>query len=152
VLTPEQKSLVKQSFESLMPVSRTAAGLFYKKLFELEPSLRHMFMGDMQAQERKFVNMLKIVVSNLDRIEQVTPAIEALGRRHAGYGVEARHYEIFGTALLWAVEQAAGPDCLSGTREAWFALYSYLTETMKNAGADEMVNPPRFENLVLMAV
>lgn len=152
MLTPEQQRLVKLSFEQLLPVSHIAAGLFYSKLFELEPSLRHMFMGDIQSQERKFVNMLRIVVTNLDRTEQVTPAIEALGRRHAGYGVNPSHYRVFGTALLWAVEQAAGPDCLTGTREAWYALFSYLAETMHQAAADELVNPPRFENLVLIAV
>jgi hemoglobin-like flavoprotein len=152
VLTPEQKRLVKLSFDKLLPVSHVAAGLFYGKLFELEPSLRHMFMGDIHAQERKFINMLRIVVTNLDRIEQVTPAIEALGRRHAGYGVEARHYRMFGTALLWAVEQAAGPDCLAGTKDAWQALYTFLTDTMQQAAEEEIVHPPRFENLVLIAV
>jgi len=152
VLTPEQKRLVKLSLNNLLPASDVAAGLFYSKLFELEPSLRHMFMGDMQGQERKFVNMLSIVIANLDRIEQVTPAIEALGRRHSGYGVEARHYETFGTALLWAVEQTAGPDSLSGTKEAWQALFSYLAGIMQKAAADEAVNPAQLENLVLIAV
>lgn len=152
MLTSEQKRLVKLSFEQLLPVSHIAAGLFYSKLFELEPSLRHMFMGDIQSQERKFVNMLRIVVNNLDRTEQVTPAIEALGRRHGGYGVETSHYHVFCTALLWAVEQAAGPDCLAGTKEAWYAFFSYLADTMHKAAADELEDPPRFENLVLIAV
>jgi hypothetical protein len=32
-------------------------------------------------------------VKGLDRLEQLVPVVEDLGRRHAGYGVENRHYD-----------------------------------------------------------
>ena len=49
----EQIMLVQTSFVLVMPIAETAATLFYQRLFELDPSLRPMFRGDMQEQGRK---------------------------------------------------------------------------------------------------
>ena len=51
-MTPEQKTLVQNSFEQVLPIADVAAELFYGRLFELDPSLRHLFRGDMKAQGR----------------------------------------------------------------------------------------------------
>lgn len=151
MLTQEQKRLVKSSFDSLLPVSEKAAGLFYNKLFELDPSLRPMFMSDMSGQGRKFVNMLRIAVANLDSLEQVMPAVEAMGRRHAGYGIEKRHYETFGAALLWAVDSCCGSHASESTREAWKALYECITGAMQQAAEEECILA-QGDNFVLIAV
>jgi hypothetical protein len=39
-MTSETKQLVQVSFEKVAPIADVAAELFYKKLFELDPSLR----------------------------------------------------------------------------------------------------------------
>ena len=35
-------------------------------------------------------------------------AVRQLGERHAGYGVERRHYELVGTSLIWTLEKCLG--------------------------------------------
>jgi hemoglobin-like flavoprotein len=35
-------------------------------------------------------------------LDQIVPAVQALGRRHAGYGVREPHYATVGEALLWS--------------------------------------------------
>ena len=42
-MTPEQVTLVQESFELVVPIAETAAVLFYDRLFELDPSLRPLF-------------------------------------------------------------------------------------------------------------
>lgn len=49
----EQKVLVKTSFEKVLPMSDVAARLFYHRLLELDPSLRKLFVTDMEEQGRK---------------------------------------------------------------------------------------------------
>jgi hemoglobin-like flavoprotein len=39
------------------------------------------------------MQMLTAAVKGLDRLEQLVPVVKDLGRRHAGYGVEERHYD-----------------------------------------------------------
>ena len=50
--------------------------------------------------------MLGTAVAGLDHLDTLVPAVSALGRRHAGYGLKAQHYVQVGSALLWALEKA----------------------------------------------
>src|SRR5215213_629294 len=91
---PIQIELVQSSFARVEPIADTAASLFYARLFELEPGLRLMFTGDINEQGKKLMTTLKVVVNGLTRLEALVPAVQALGRRHAGYGVADEHYDV----------------------------------------------------------
>lgn len=65
-MTPHQKMLVQTSFAQVAPIAETAAALFYNRLFELDPSLRPMFTGDIAEQGRKLMQMLTVAVRGLD--------------------------------------------------------------------------------------
>ncbi len=47
-----QKVLIQASFQKVLPIADVAAELFYNRLFEIDPSLRPMFRGDMAQQAR----------------------------------------------------------------------------------------------------
>ncbi len=86
-MTPTDKSLVQQTFAQVVPIADQAAALFYGRLFELDPSLRPLFKGDMTAQGKKLMQVLGYAVGKLDALDELVPAVAALGRKHAGYGV-----------------------------------------------------------------
>lgn len=134
-MTPAQKTLVQQSFARVAPISEQAAALFYGRLFELDPQLRSLFRGDMKEQGRKLMQMLAVAVNGLDRLEELVPAVQALGRRHLGYGVEDGHYETVGEALLWTLQQGLGDAFTADTRQAWAEVYGLLAATMRSAAA-----------------
>ena len=129
-MTPRQVALVQGSWKDVLAVAETAVELFYLRLFALDPSLRRMFRGEMREQGRKLVAMMSVAVNGLARIETLVPVIEALGRRHAGYGVKDEHYATVAAALLWALEQGLGGRFTSEVRESWTAAYGLLAETM----------------------
>jgi nitric oxide dioxygenase len=129
-VTPDQKILVKESFGLVAPMADAAAELFYNRLFELDPSLRPMFRGDMQSQGRKLMQTIAVVVRGLDRLETLIPAVEALGRRHVAYGAKAEHYPVVGAALLWTLEKGLGADWTPDVAKAWTAAYATLSEFM----------------------
>ena len=134
-MTNEQIALVRQSFAKVAPIAQTAAGMFYGRLFEMDPALRPLFKGDMEEQGRKLMDMLAVAVDGLDRLDEIVPAVEDMGRRHAGYGVEDTHYDTVGDALLWTLEQGLGADFTPEVGEAWTAAYGVLATTMKDAAA-----------------
>src|SRR5688572_13403050 len=105
MLTSAQRTLVQTSFATIAPIADDAAALFYHRLFDLDPSLRQMFRGDMAGQRKKLMQMLTAAVKGLDRLEQLVPAVQELGRRHAAYGVTDAHYGTVGSALLWTLEK-----------------------------------------------
>jgi hemoglobin-like flavoprotein len=138
MLTVHQKTLVQESFAIVAPIADDAAALFYRRLFELDPSLQHMFRGDMAEQRRKLMQMLTAAVKGLDRLEQLVPVVQDLGRRHATYGVEERHYETVGAALLWTLEKGLGKAFTPETKEAWATVYGILATTMQDAAREAL--------------
>ena len=134
-MTPESKQLVKESWEKVAPISEVAAALFYGRLFELDPTLRHLFRGDMAEQGRKLMQTLSIVARGLDRLDELIPAMEALGRRHGAYGVRDEHYATVQAALLWTLERGLGAAFTPAVREAWTEAYTLLEMVMKRAAA-----------------
>lgn len=139
-MTNEQINLVKATFEKIEPLSETVADIFYGRLFELDPNLRHLFKGDMKEQGRKLMQMIGLAVRGLDRIEELIPVVQSLGARHAQYGVKENHYETVAEALLWTLEKGLGADFTFETKVAWSAVYGLLAQTMKNASRQPSEN------------
>jgi nitric oxide dioxygenase len=128
-----QVTLVRESFAKVAPIAETAAGLFYGRLFELDPALKPLFKGDMKEQGRKLMQMIGTAVAGLDRLDAIVPAVEALGKRHAGYGVASAHYDTVGAALLWTLEQGLGAAFTPEVKAAWAETYGLLAGVMKKA-------------------
>ena len=139
MVTDAQKSLVQNSFATVATIADDAAILFYQRLFELDPSLRPMFRGDMAEQRKKLMQMITAAVKGLDRLEQLVPVVKDLGRRHAGYGVEDRHYDTVAEALLWTLEAGLGRAFTPEVKDAWVAVYTLLATTMKDAAKESLI-------------
>jgi len=139
MVTEVQRKLVQSTFAAILPIADDAAMLFYQRLFEIAPELRSMFRSDMTEQRKKLMQMLTAAVKGLDRLDQLVPVVEDLGRRHAGYGVEDRHYDTVGAALLWTLEMGLGAAFTADVKDAWATVYEVLATTMKNAARDVLV-------------
>src|SRR5437868_767074 len=106
---PIDVALVQQTWAQVLPIADEAAQLFYCRLFEIDPTLRRMFEhADMAEQRRKLMMVIGMAVRSLDRLDDLLPAVEALGRKHVAYGVTTAHYDTVATALIWALEQGLG--------------------------------------------
>lgn len=137
MVTQTQADLVKSSWEKVLPIADQAASLFYDRLFTLDPSLRALFKSDMKEQGRKLMQMIGVAVRGLDRLDEIVPAVQSLGRRHVAYGVKPIHYDTVGAALLWTLEQGLGEAFTPATREAWATVYGLLSKTMLDAAASK---------------
>lgn len=138
-MTPTQIELVQFSWRKVVPISSIAAELFYNQLFELDPLLRPLFKSDLRDQGRKLMQMIGGVVAGLDKLDEVVPAVEALGRRHAGYGVKAEHYDTVGAALLWTLKKGLDEAFTPAVELAWAEAYTLLARTMLKAASAEPV-------------
>jgi hemoglobin-like flavoprotein len=131
-MSPETKELLKTTWAKVIPISDVAAGLFYERLFTLDPSLQRLFKNaDMKEQRRKLVQALNAVINSVDEI---------LGRNHVRYGVEDRHYETFGSALLWTLEQGLKEAWTPAAKSVWVVAYSSVSGVMRNVAAASREN------------
>ena len=129
-MTPEQVTLVQQSFSKVAPIADQAAVLFYDRLFEVAPEVKPMFPSDMTEQRKKLMTTLAVVVNGLTNLEAVLPAASGLAKKHVNYGVKADHYAPVGAALLWTLEQGLGPDWTPHVKKAWTDAYTTLSQYM----------------------
>src|SRR5215470_17697760 len=136
-MSPEQKTLVKQSWQKVAPIADKAARLFYDRLFEIDATTRPLFKAtNLAEQRRKLIQALTVVVQSLDHLEALVPVLEDLGRRHAQYGVTDSHYDTVGAALLWTLEQGLGSGWTPEVRAAWSGAYDLLAGVMRGAAGD----------------
>ncbi len=125
--------LVQQSFAKVAPIAEAAAEMFYNRLFELDPTVRQLFKGDMKAQGKRLMDMIAAAVAGLDDLESLVPVVQELGVRHKGYGVVPAHYDTVGEALLWTLGQGLGEDFTPDVSTAWTNVYTVLADTMTAA-------------------
>jgi hemoglobin-like flavoprotein len=138
-MTPEQKRLVQSTFLRVAAIAEPAAAMFYARLFDLDPTLRPLFTGDMKEQGVKLMRMIGMAVAGLDRLDEFVPTVRQLGVRHSSYGVRDEHYDTVAAALLWTLEHGLGDAFTPDARDAWAAVYGVLASTMKTAAASAAV-------------
>lgn len=126
-------TLVQESFAKVAPSSGAAAGLCDDRLFDLAPNTRTLFTDDMTEQKRILMATLQVVVTSLRRRHEIVPAVQALCRRHASYGMADTDDNTVGAALLWTVAQGLGEGFTQDVREAWVAADGLLSTTMQAA-------------------
>jgi nitric oxide dioxygenase len=132
-MTPEQITLVQDSFAKVAPISDAAAELFYGRLFEIAPDVKPMFSGDITAQGKKLMQALTVVVNGLSNIEQVVPIAQKLAQNHLNYGVEPEHYNVVGEALIWTLEKGLADSFTEEVKDAWLVAYTTLSNVMIEA-------------------
>ncbi len=132
-MTPEKIALVRSSWQLVLPIKDTAAQLFYGQLFELDPSLRSMFKGDMAEQGRKLMAIINTAVNSLDDLGPILGAVQDMGRRHVAYGVTEAHYDTVGSALIWTLGKGLGEQFTPAVKDAWVETYTTLASAMKQA-------------------
>jgi len=135
LMTPQQIALVQSTFSAVVPIADQTTALFYARLFELDPSLRRLFHGQMADQRRKLTDMLAFAVSQLERPDPLLSALRELGARHLTYGVQDAHYATVGAALIWALRQGLGAAFSTEVEAAWTALYQLISTTMRQSSA-----------------
>lgn len=132
-MTEEQIKLVQMTWKQVEPIAKTAAELFYGRLFELDPALRPLFKSNIEEQGRKLMHMIGVAVRGLSKLDEIVPAVQAMGQRHAGYGVKDEHYDTVAAALLWTLEKGLQDAFTPAVKEAWTTAYVLLATTMKDA-------------------
>lgn len=129
--------IVQASFAELSPLAPAAGRIFYRELFLLDPTLRTLFVGNLERQGEKLMQMIGAAVNLADQPMRLLPVLRQLGARHAGYGVRRSHYDLVGLALVRTLELALGERFDTEVRAAWIKFYRLVATTMIEA-SDEV--------------
>jgi nitric oxide dioxygenase len=129
MITEKQITLIKNSWCCAINAEK-AGKLFYERLFEVAPGLRHHFQGEIKFQARKLFHMVTLIVTKVHELDQILEEVKSLARRHDRYGAEPAHYKVVGECLLWTLEKINPDKWNEETREAWVTVYDLIADTM----------------------
>lgn len=63
-------------------------------------------------------------------LEPLVGVLQALGKRHAKYGVAEEHFPIVGQALIETLSTAMGEKFTDDIKAAWVEIYGIIQEQM----------------------
>ena len=133
-MTGDRARLVRASWPGVSAAAETLAGRFYVHLFAIDRTAAELFANtNMTDQRAKLMQSLATLVHALDEPSRLFETLGGLARRHAQYGVQLRHFDSVGDALLWALTDTLGPHFTPELRAAWAEAYALIASVMKRA-------------------
>ncbi|MBP2703306.1 flavohemoprotein [Microbispora sp. RL4-1S] len=115
---------------------------FYSALFLVNPETRDLFPVSMARQRDRLVGALGHIVSNVDRVEELVPFLQQLGRDHRKFAVTADHYPAVGRALLATLEHFLGEGWTPALAHDWAQAYNLVAQVMTEAANESSKTAP----------
>ena len=135
-MTPDQKQLVRESWKQVVPTAEAAAELFYRRLFEIDPTTPELFRAtDMFAQRTKLLQTLGFPSA----AGQSRPADGDGGKPRPPPRRLWRHrgaLRFRGLRAVVALEQRLGHAWTPAVASAWGEIYALLSGVMRTAAKD----------------
>lgn len=144
----EDQALLVESLESIVSPLDEVVRSFYSQLFLGRGYLRGMFPETLRAASDRLFSALIGLADRLDRLDELVPALEALGRDHRKYGIRPAHYDAVRDALVAALRVHAGDGWRPEYEAAWRRAYEFAADVMRAAEAAS-TDPPYWQGTVV---
>jgi hemoglobin-like flavoprotein len=132
-LAPETIAIVKATGPALQQHGVAITTRMYERLFQDE-SVRAMFDQAAQAsgeQPRRLAAAILGYAQNIDKLENLTAAVDRMVTRHVETGVKAEHYPLVAEALLPAIRDVLGAEVATdAVLAAWGEAYWFLADLL----------------------
>ncbi|MFK8008381.1 MAG: pentapeptide repeat-containing protein [Saprospiraceae bacterium] len=129
-LTEDEIALVQGSVKNIRASMEEFTTDFYRELFNVNPMVERLFISNIKSQVIKFAQVFELLVTSLNDIEKLLPALKSLGKRHNNYGVEEYHYQIVGATLITTLKKSLGQHFTPEVEGAWLKTYGLVTMVM----------------------
>ena len=103
---------------------------FYGELFKANPVVKTLFISNIKSQASKFAQLFELLISSLNNMDKLLPALKSLGKRHVNYGVTDQHYKIVEAALINTLRKNLKHHFTPEREAAWGKTYSLVTMIM----------------------
>ncbi|MCY7295556.1 globin domain-containing protein [Alteromonas sp. a30] len=127
-----QIELVQRSFTQVAPHAVSCSAAFYRRLFELDPSLKALFKNDIHVQGVMLMKVLAMAVNSLYDLDSIADDLRILGARHVGYGVQRAHYKIVEKALIMMLQDVQGETFSKELEVAWQQVFRCISRLMRD--------------------
>jgi NAD(P)H-flavin reductase/hemoglobin-like flavoprotein len=141
---------LKDNFAQVASNGDEVTMFFYSYLFLRHPETRDMFAPGMTKQRDRLFGALGHIVSRVDRVNELVPYLQDLGRDHRKFGALAAHYPAVGEALITTLKYFSGEAWTPELEADWAAAYGIVSTTMSDAAEESaQVQPPYWDAEVI---
>jgi nitric oxide dioxygenase len=105
----------------------------YERLFrdkEIKRLFNQSHHGEEGTQPRALAGAVHAYADNIDRLEELAPAIERIAQKHVALNIVPEHYPYVGCALIGALRDVLGQAATDEVIEAWTEAYEFLADVL----------------------
>ena len=132
--TQDQIRIVKKTWSFFRNMSPEFVGdVFYTKLFMDHPDLEKRYPKEPQKRYEDLIKMLNMVISRLDRSEELAWALTEIANQPHRIWVTPVHYHKVVSTLIWTLRKGLGNDWTAAVEDAWMScikMVESLNETI----------------------
>lgn len=141
---------LKDNFARIVMHGDEVPLFFYSDLFIRHPEVRELFPISMRAQRDHLIAALGQIVSQVDRVDELSAFLQGLGRDHRKFGAVAEHYEVVRDSLIATIAHFSGDTWTPDLAADWADAYGLVAGVMLSAATeDEAVRPAFWQGTVL---
>ena len=133
IATPAAMAIVKSTAPALEKHGVEITTAMYARLFR-NAEVAAMFDGaaqDSGEQPRRLANAILAYAKNIDKLQNLGPAVQRMVARHVETGVKAEHYPYVAEALLPAIRDVLGAEVATdAVLAAWGEAYWMLADIL----------------------
>lgn len=124
---PEHIQIVKDTWADLIGHGPEIGREFYERLFQKHPEYKKLFKGDEKEQHRKLAFAITLIVTKLNKLDQIGEEVRSLAARHVKYGVKPEYFQPFIKILVETIAHVRADRWKPEYSTAWY-------EVMKTVG------------------
>lgn len=139
IASEQARTIVKATAPAIEKHGLAITTAMYARLFT-NPHVAAMF--DQAAQEsgeqpRRLAGAILAYAKNIDKLDNLGPAVQRMVARHVETGVKAEHYPLVAAALLPAIRDVLGAEVATDeVLDAWGEAYWMLADILIAAETD----------------
>lgn len=94
-INPQSIQIVKDTWADLIGHGPEIGQKFYAELFRRYPEYKKLFKDNDKDQHKKLAFAITLVITKLNKLDQIVEEVRSLAARHVKYGVKPEYFEPF---------------------------------------------------------
>lgn len=95
MLNTKSIQIVKDTWADLIAHGPEIGQRFYERLFQLHPEYKKLFKGNDKDQHKKLAFAITLIITKLNKLDQISEEVRSLAARHVKYGVKPEYFAPF---------------------------------------------------------
>lgn len=132
-LSDETIAIVKSTAPVMIEHGQAITDRMYDILFTRYPDVKTMFSSAPDNQSFKLSSAIAAYAQNIDKLDNLTGAVNGMVAAHVRTGVKAEHYPIVAECLMEALHDVLGDAFTDDIKGAWTEAYMFLANLLIDA-------------------